>query len=226
MKNILIIEDDPAIQQGLSICLQEEHFQTTLSGDGENGFQLAKKNNYDLIILDLMLPKKNGMEVCKELRNEKINTPILMLTSKKEEIDKIMGLETGADDYMTKPFSIRELVARIKAILRRGERIEKEILEFSFANIFIDFKKQEVFKRKRLLALSVTEFKILKYFIQHEEEVVSRDQLLDEVWGYDTFPTTRTVDNYILSLRKKIEDEPSEPKHIITVPKGGYRFKK
>jgi DNA-binding response OmpR family regulator len=226
MKKILIIEDESATLHGLELVFQEEHFNVAVAEDGESGINLARKNNYDLIILDLILPKMNGMEVCSSLRREKIQTPIIMLTNKKEEIDKLMGLEIGADDYMTKPFSMRELVARVKAVLRRSERTVSELSEFNFGRINIDFKKQEVWKNKKLIDLSVTEFKVLKFMIQHEDEVITREMLLDEIWGYDTFPTTRTVDNYILSLRKKIEDNPSLPKHILTVPKAGYRFRK
>ncbi len=226
MKKILVIEDDPAILQGLESGLQEEHFNVIKAEDGEKGYYLARKNNFELIVLDLMLPKMNGMEICASLRKENIQTPIIMLTSKKEEIDKIMGLEIGADDYMTKPFSLRELIARIKAVLRRNEKTVNELIEFSFGRLNIDFKKQEVTKNKKLIDLSVTEFKVLKYMVEHEDQVVTREMLLNEIWGYDTFPTTRTVDNYILSLRKKIEDDSSVPKYILTVPKAGYRFRK
>jgi DNA-binding response OmpR family regulator len=166
------------------------------------------------------------MEVCSLLRTEKVQTPIIILTSKKDEIDKIIGLEIGADDYVTKPFSTRELLARIKAVIRRNEKQENELSEFSFGKINIDFRKQVVTKNKKLVDLSVTEFKVLKYMVEHEDQVVTREMLLNEIWGYDTFPTTRTVDNYILSLRKKIEDDSSEPKFILTVPKAGYRFRK
>ena len=143
-----------------------------------------------------------------------------------EEVDKVIGLEIGADDYVTKPFSVRELLARIKAILRRKSEITKNIDEFSFGEISLDFKKMEAFKNKEPIKLSSLEFKILKYLIEKEGEVISRDKLLDDVWGYEAFPTTRTVDNYILSIRKKIENNPAEPVHIITVPKCGYKFVK
>ncbi len=226
MKRVLIIEDDPAILTGLEDSLQEEHFEVSTAEDGEVGYQKAKKENIDLIILDLMLPSKNGMEICKDLRNDGIEIPILMLTSKKEEMDKVLGLEIGADDYVTKPFSIRELIARINALLRRKVDIRKEIEEYSFGNVDVDFKKQEAFKNKKPIELSTTEFKILNYFVQREGEVISRDQLLDDVWGYDEFPTTRTVDNYILALRKKIENDHSNPKHLITLHKAGYKFVK
>jgi DNA-binding response OmpR family regulator len=173
-----------------------------------------------------MLPKKNGQDVCKQLRAEGVNTPILMLTSKSDEMDKVLGLELGADDYMTKPFSIRELHARIKALLRRHGEGKKDIDTIAFGNVDIDFKKQEANRKKQPLKLSAKEFEILKYFILHEGEVITRDMLLDEVWGYETFPTTRTVDNYILTIRKKIEDDPSEPKHLLTVHTAGYKFVK
>lgn len=226
MKRILIIEDDPAISKGLSDALKEEHFEVVTEEDGEKGFKFAQNENIALIILDLMLPSRNGIEICTDLRKKGINTPILMLTSKKEEMDKVLGLEVGADDYMTKPFSVRELLARVKALLRRKQEIFKDIEEYAFGNVEIDFKKQTAIKNNKTIELSTTEYKILKYFIEHEGEVVTRDDLLDKVWGYDVFPTSRTVDNYILSIRKQIEDNPSEPKHLLTVPKAGYKFVK
>jgi len=224
MKKILIIEDDPAISIGLQDSLIEEHYEVMSEDDGERGFNKAMKENFDLILLDIMLPSKNGIDICRDLRNNGVNSAILMLTSKKEEMDKVLGLEIGADDYVTKPFSIRELLARIKALLRRNSVVIKDIEEYSFGNILVDFKKQEATKNNDPLQLSSTEYKILKYLIQHEGEVISRDNFLDDVWGYDSFPTTRTVDNYILSLRKQIEDDPSNPKHIITIHKAGYKF--
>ena len=226
MKRILIIEDDPAITKGLSDVLTEEHYEVVTEEDGEKGFKFAQNENIALIILDLLLPSKNGIEICTDLRKKGINTPILMLTSKKEEMDKVLGLEVGADDYVTKPFSVRELLARVKALLRRKNEITKDIEDYSFGSVQIDFKKQTAAKKNRLIELSTTEFKILKFFIEHEGEVVTRDNLLDKVWGYDVFPTSRTVDNYILAIRKQIEDDPSAPKHLITVPKAGYKFVK
>ena len=226
MKRILIIEDDPAILLGLKESLAEENYEVLTANDGEEGFQKGKKENIDLIILDIVLPSKNGIEICKDLRSNGITIPILMLTSKREEIDKILGLEIGADDYVTKPFSIRELIARIKALLRRQVEFKKELEDYSFGDISIDFKRQEVFKGSSKIELSTTEIGILKYFIQFEGEVVTRHQLLDDVWGYENFPTTRTVDNFILNIRKKIEDDPSNPKHLLTIHKAGYKFVK
>lgn len=224
MKKILIVEDDPAILKGLISSLEAEGYYIVSATDGEEGFKLGRTLNIDLIILDVMLPNKDGFEICRDLRKNSIDTPVLMLTCKAEEIDKVLGLEIGADDYMTKPFSIRELIARIKAILRRKNEYTKSIDEFSFAGINLDFKKMEALKNNEPIKLSALEFKILKYLIEREGEVVSRDRLLDDVWGYEAFPTTRTVDNYILSLRKKIEDNPAEPVHILTMHKSGYKF--
>ena len=224
MKRILIIEDDPAIQKGLKESLEEEHFQVIAVSDGEEGYHLAQKDQPDLLLLDLMLPGMNGQDICLKLRAKNITIPIIMLTSKKEEIDKILGLEIGADDYITKPFSLRELLARIKAHLRRSDMRQKEISTFSFADIEIDFRKQRAYKNGIPFQLSTKEFEILQFFIQHDDEIVSRDMLLDQIWGYDVYPTTRTVDNYILNLRKKIEENPNAPKHILTVHKSGYRF--
>lgn len=226
MKKILLIEDDPNIARGLLLSLQAEHYSLLSAANGEKGFQLAQQENIDLIILDLMLPGKNGEEICRELRQRGVKTPILILTSRGEEIDKVLLLEMGADDYMTKPFGIRELQARVKALLRRSTDIRPQIESFSFADITLDFKKQEAARKKKPLQLTTKEFEILHFFIQHEGEVIGRDTLLDEVWGYEVFPTTRTVDNYILTLRKKIEDNPAEPKHLLTIHKAGYKFVK
>ena len=226
MKKILIIEDDPAIRTGLKETFITEGYNVTDAETGTKGFELAGKHDFDLILLDLILPGKDGIEICKELRSDGVKTPIIMVTSRKEEIDKILGLEIGADDYVTKPFSIRELLARVKALIRRSTYEPGDIEEVAFANLKIDFKKQEMFKGSVSLKLSATEYRILHYFIDHEGEVISRDKFLDEVWGYDSYPTTRTVDNYILSLRKKIEDDPANPKHLVTVHKVGYKFVK
>ena len=226
MKTILIIEDDPAISQGLEESLKAENYDVICEENGESGFKTAQSSNPELIILDLMLPGKNGLDICKELRQEGNNVLILMLTSKTEEMDKVLGLEMGADDYVTKPFSIRELIARIKALLRRRIEIQKDIEKFSFGNVELDFKRMEANKKNKQVKMSLKEFEILKFFISHEGEVVSRDKLLDEVWGYENYPTTRTVDNFILMLRKKIEDNPSVPKHILTFHSAGYKFVK
>jgi DNA-binding response OmpR family regulator len=226
MKNILIVEDHEVILRGLMDNLKAEHYEVTGVSDGMKGYQSAKKRHFDLIILDIMLPSMNGMEICKQLRSEGMQTPILMLTSKKGEVDKVMGLEFGADDYVTKPFSILELLARIKALLRRQTEIKNQLTEYSFDDIYLDFKKQEARKGKKILDLTAKEFELIQYFVEREGIVISRSQLLDDVWGYESLPTTRTVDNYILSLRKKLESSPSHPKHLLTIHTAGYKFVK
>jgi DNA-binding response OmpR family regulator len=226
MKTILIVEDHEVILRGLMDNLKAEHYEVTGVSDGMKGYQSAKKRHFDLIILDIMLPSMNGMEICKQLRSEGMQTPILMLTSKKGEVDKVMGLEFGADDYVTKPFSILELLARIKALLRRQTEIKNQLTEYSFDDIYLDFKKQEARKGKKILDLTAKEFELIQYFVEREGIVISRSQLLDDVWGYESLPTTRTVDNYILSLRKKLESSPSHPKHLLTIHTAGYKFAK
>ena len=223
MKTVLIIEDDPAIVTGLEASFTAEHYEVHKEMDGELGYERAKKLRPDLIILDLMLPSKNGEEVCRDLRKDGVTTPILMLTSKSAEMDKVLGLELGADDYMTKPFSLRELHARAKALLRRAPEIS-EPEEVTAGTIWVNLKTCEASRDGETLDLTAREFEVLKYFILHRNEVVTRDMLLDEVWGYDQYPTTRTVDNYMLSLRKKIEENPSEPRHLVTVHTAGYKF--
>lgn len=227
MKKILVVEDDKSLLETLTSLLEAENFRVISATDGEEGFRLASQENIDLIILDFGLPSLNGLEVCKNLRAKNILTPIIMLTGeKKEEIDKVLGLEFGADDYMIKPFGAKELLARMKAVLRRTKPEAAEIEEYSFGNVSINFKKQTAFKGKKELYLTAREFGLLKLLITHEGEVVSRDSILNEVWGYDKFPTTRTVDTFIHHIRKKIEDKPSSPTHLITVPWSGYKFKK
>ncbi len=224
MKRILIIEDDPAIQRGLSDALTAEHFDVHVNGNGTDGLKTAQQKKLDLIILDIMLPGMNGFEICRELRAKGTDIPILMLTGKGEEMDKVLGLELGADDYLTKPFSIRELVARVKALLRRQSHVDQTLEEVSFGEIHIDFVKQEATRGAKPLHLTSREFALLKFMVAREGEVISRSTLLDEVWGYEQTPTTRTVDNFILSLRKKIEKTPSKPKHLLTVHTSGYKF--
>ena len=224
MSTILVIEDDPSIAKGIQLALEAEHFKVLLAPTGEKGYSLVKRTSVDLITLDLVLPDRNGEEICRDLRKDGIGTPILMLTSKGEEMDKVMGLEIGADDYMTKPFSTRELIARIKALLRRVKELPRDIAEYTIGDIHLDFRKQDALKGRTPIKLSVREFEVLKYLARHEGEVVTRDMLLDDVWGYEHFPTTRTVDNYILSLRKKIEDDPANPKHLMTVHTAGYKL--
>jgi DNA-binding response OmpR family regulator len=226
MKKILIIEDDPAVSTGLSESLKEQHFDVSTSMSGKMGYEKALEGRYDLIILDLMLPEKSGIDICRDLRINRVHTPIIMLTGRKDEIDKVIGLELGADDYVTKPFSLRELVARVNAILRRSQEIRKEVEEYFFSDVYLNFRKQEASKDGKSLDLSVMEYKVMKYFVQREGEVIQRNDLLNEVWGYDNYPSTRTVDNFILNLRKMIEDDHSKPTHLLTVHGAGYKFVK
>jgi len=224
MNKILIIEDDPAIQKALKASFEKEEYEILTASEGIDGYKKAQDNSINCIILDLMLPGKNGKDVCKDLRNNSINTPILILTSKQEEMDKVLLFELGADDYVIKPPGIRELHARVNALIRRSSNVKKQLEAYNFSDIKIDFKKQEAYKNNKQIKMSSKEFEILQYLIQHEGEVVSRSSLLDDIWGYDVFPTTRTVDNYILNIRKKIEDDPSSPIHLITVHTSGYKF--
>jgi DNA-binding response OmpR family regulator len=227
MKRILIVEDDRSLREALTAFLKVENFEVISASDGEEGFRLANQEKMDLIILDLGLPLMGGLDVCKGLREKRIMTPIIMLTGeKKEEIDKVLGLEFGADDYVTKPFGMKELLARIKAVLRRFKPEAAEIEEYSFEDVSINFKKQTAFKGKQALYLTAKELSLLKFLITHEGEVVSRNDILNEVWGYDRFPTTRTIDTFIHNLRQKIEGKPSQPAHLITVPWSGYKFQK
>jgi DNA-binding response OmpR family regulator len=223
MKRLIIIEDDPAIREGLEVSFSEAHYEVESESDGERGFQKVKRNPPDIVILDLMLPTKNGEDICRDLRAAGVQTPILMLTSKGSELDKVLGLELGADDYMTKPFSLRELHARIKALLRRSPETHP-VEEIEVNGIWMNTRTREVLRDGSAIDLSTREFDILAYMMQHKNEVITRDMLLDDVWGYEHYPTTRTVDNYILSLRKKIEPEPSHPRYIITMHISGYKF--
>ena len=225
MKKILIIEDEHDLVKGLKINISDEGFEVDWADNGTEGLRKAIEESPDLIILDIMLPGMNGLDVCRELRRKNIATPVIMLTAKGEEIDKVVGLEIGADDYMTKPFSIRELIARIKARLRSAEReIKTELKSYSFGDIEIDFTSFKARRKGQEMEFTSLEMGILRYFITHRGEVISRNDLLDKIWGYESYPTTRTIDNHILKLRKKIEDDPSHPSYILSVYGGGYRF--
>jgi DNA-binding response OmpR family regulator len=226
-KKILIIEDDRALRETTAAFLEAEGFRVLQAPDGVQGLKAAEKDKPDLILLDMMLPAKGGIEVCKTLREKGAVLPIIFISGeKKDEIDKVLGLELGADDYLTKPFGQRELLARIHAILRRGRPEPPEIVEFAFGDVSINFKKHTTFKGRNEVYLTAKEYDLLKLLIRREGEVVDRDSLLNEVWGYEHFPTTRTVDTFIHNLRKKIEKEPSQPRHLITVPWSGYKFLK
>lgn len=227
MEKILIVEDDPSIILGLETTLAEFEYSIITANNGEQGLELALNSFPDLIILDLMLPKMNGLEVCRAIRKNKLDIPILMLTSRKEEMDIVLGFEYGADDYVTKPFSLAELKMRIKALIKRSKSapINTHLPDtYTFGQFTIHYSKMDVFIEDLPLGLSVKEFQILKYMIDNKGKAISRDELLEKIWGYDSFPTTRTVDNYILSLRKKIEPTAHSPKYILTIPTLGYKF--
>ncbi len=222
---ILLVEDEAGLIITLTDRLQGEGFEVKTATDGEIGLALALSENFDLILLDVMLPKKNGLDVCRDLRQKGISTPILMLTAKGEILDKVLGLKLGADDYLTKPFEVIELLARIEALLRRSPQTFQNSAEsFRFGEVTIDFKRAEVIKENNPIELSAMEFKLLQFLIENRGMVHSRDELLDEVWGYDAMPSTRTVDVHVAWLRQKLETNPKHPKFIQTVHGFGYKF--
>ncbi len=226
MKRILIIEDDVSILSGLKDVLTFKSFEVLTAEDGETGYAATVEEKPDLIILDIMIPKMDGFTLCRRLRIEGNTTPILMLTARGEEPDKIHGLDIGADDYVTKPFSLPELLARVRALLRRTpERTDKSPPDsLNIGEVSLNFKKYEARKGDAVINMSPKEFGILEYLAKRVGEVVSRDELLDEVWGYDLYPTTRTVDNHVAQLRAKIEKNPAEPRYLITVHGVGYKL--
>ncbi len=224
MNKVLIIEDETNIIIGLKDSCEYEGYEVSVARDGKKGLETASTEKFDIILLDVMLPLMSGIDVCRTLRTRGIETPILMLTARSQEMDKVVGLEVGADDYVTKPFSIKELLARVRAHLRRASKQVVDIESFTFGDVELNLKKYTARKSGQPLDLSAREFEILRYLIRRRGEIVTRDQLLDEVWGYDSMPVTRTVDNHIARLRQKIEQDPSSPKHIITVHRLGYRF--
>jgi len=228
-KKLLLVEDEPGLILTLTDRLENEGFEVDVATDGEMGFQKAQKNPYQIIILDLMLPKKTGLDVCRDLRAKQIQTPILMLTAKGQVIDKVLGLKMGADDYLSKPFDFMELTARIEALMRRSEfqetkHIPKGVVQFD--DVFVNETSGEVIKSGQQINLSAKEFHLLIFMIQHNAEIISRERLLDEVWGYEAMPTTRTVDVHMAWLRQKLETDPKHPKHLLTVHGLGYKFLK
>lgn len=226
MSRILIVEDDLAILRGLKDNLEYESYEVLTATDGEEGYGLIREKKPDLIILDLMLPKMSGYELCRKVREEGLTTPILMLTARGEEVDRVLGLDLGADDYLTKPFSVPELLARIRAILRRVRQSKTGDLpkELHFDEVAIDFRRFEAQKAGKTIKMSRKEFGILRLLAARVGEVVTRDELLDEVWGYDQYPTTRTVDNHMALLRSKLEKDPSHPQRLLTVHGVGYKL--
>jgi DNA-binding response OmpR family regulator len=224
LQKILIVEDEPDMVLGLKDNFEYEGYQVIVARDGKEGFGSALTEKPDLILLDVMLPKMCGLDVCRDLRSKGVETPIVMLTARGQEVDKIVGLEVGADDYVTKPFSIKELLARVRAHLRRATRHVGQVDTYKLGSLELDFKRYEAFRNGQELEFSPREFELLKYFIMHRGEIVTRNQLLDDVWGYDNYPITRTVDNHIAKLRQKVEVTAADPQYIITVHKIGYKF--
>jgi len=225
MYRILIVEDEAQMRLGLKDNLEFEGYTVDIAEDGSAGLDKIGNTSYDLIILDIMLPQISGFEVCRKIREKGIKTAVIMLTAKGEEIDKVLGLELGADDYITKPFSLRELLARVKAVLRRTEEQALTARDsVRIGRMEVNFKTYNAYLEGKSVTTTHKEFEILKFLWQHRGEVVSRDQLLNQVWGYSENPTTRTVDNFILKLRQKVENDPSHPQHILTVHGIGYKL--
>lgn len=224
MSKVLIIEDEESILMGLEDDLSLEGHDVTGETDGTRGLERARAGGYDLVILDLMLPGTDGFDICRELRGAGDTTPILMLTAKGQEVDKVVGLELGADDYVTKPFSRRELLARVKALLRRAERPDQPRDHFHFANVTVDFKGHEARKDGQPVDLTAKEFALLRLLIDRKGEVLRRDVILDQVWGDESEVSPHTVDTHIAHLRQKLEVEPAHPKHIVNVRGVGYKF--
>ncbi len=224
MSRIIVIEDDLAILRGLRDNLEYESYEVYTATDGEQGYRLIQKHHPHLIVLDLMMPRMSGYELCRKVRSEGIATPILMLTARSEEVDRVQGLDLGADDYVTKPFSVPELLARIRAILRRVKPSTALPDRLHFDDVSVDFKRFDARKAEQVLKLSRKEFGVLRLLAARVGQVVTRNEMLDEVWGHECYPTTRTVDNHIASLRSKLEDDPSEPRHLITVHGVGYKL--
>ena len=224
MSVILVIEDDPAILRGLADNLRVESYEVLTAEDGESGYKVLTEKKPDLLILDLMLPRMSGYEVCRKARAAGITTPIVMLTARGEEGDRVLGLDLGADDYVSKPFSIRELLARVRAILRRAQPAAALPDELRFGDVEVDFRSYEARKGGSPLEMTPKEFQVLRLLASRSGEVVTRDELLNEVWGYENYPTTRTVDNHVATLRAKIELDPANPEHLRTVHGVGYKF--
>ena len=224
MPKVLIVEDDASMMAALRDGFEYEGYAVALARDGADGLRQATESAPDVIILDVMLPKMNGLDVCRDIRKAGNIVPIIMLTARGQEIDKVLGLKLGADDYVTKPFGFLELMARVEAVLRRASGRGTRVEAYEFGGVQADFKKGEVRRNGRLLDLTARELRLLQYFVEHRGEVVGRDQLLDAVWDYDAAPLTRTVDMHVAKLRKKIEDRPAQPRFLVTVHGMGYKF--
>jgi two-component system alkaline phosphatase synthesis response regulator PhoP len=225
-KRILLVEDEPGLVMTLTDRLRNEGYVVETAGDGNAGLKRALDESYDLIILDVMLPQRNGLDVCRDLRQRRNQTPVIMLTARGQVVDKVIGLKLGADDYLSKPFEMLELLARVEALLRRapGESLTIDGEAFQFGTVRVDFRRAEVHRDGTRVDLSALEFRLLRYFIEHRGETLSRDELLNEVWGYNALVSTRTVDVHVAWLRQKLEVHSRHPKHILTVHGLGYKF--
>ena len=223
MPKILIVEDEPNMRMGLKDNLEFESYVVDCADNGEDGLNKILENNYDLILLDVMLPKMSGFDVCKKAREKSVTSPIILLTAKGEEVDKVVGLELGADDYVTKPFSLRELLARIKAIMRRADKSSAKMEVVKIGKLEVHFESYNAFEDGNEVQMSHKEFELLKYLYEHSNQTVSRDDLLRNVWG-DIYTTSRTIDNFIVKLRQKIEADVNNPKVILTVHGIGYKL--
>lgn len=224
-RRVLLVEDEELLSLAISDRLRSEGFVVTTEHDGQGGFQRARSASFDLIILDVGLPSKNGFDVCRDLRQQGVTTTILMLTARTQVVDKVVGLKLGADDYLTKPFDVLELLARVEALLRRSPALNANPLEtYTFGAVRVDFRRAEATRDGKRLEMSGLELKLLRYLIENRGALITRDELLDKVWGYQSTPTTRTVDVHIASLRQKIESHPAHPEFIVTVHRLGYRF--
>ena len=221
---ILIIEDEPDLLRGLELNLKAEGYIVLTASRGDTGLEQALRDRPELVLLDIMLPGISGLDVCRELRAKGFDAPIIMLTARAEEVDRVVGLEIGADDYVTKPFGIRELLARIRVRLRRHAPATIGDSKLRFGEIEVDFERHEALRRGQRVDLTGKEFEVLRLLASHRGEIVTRDRLLDEVWGYETYPTTRTVDNHILRLRQKLEEDPGNPRYILSIYGEGYKF--
>jgi two-component system, OmpR family, alkaline phosphatase synthesis response regulator PhoP len=221
-RRLLLVEDDEAMAIALRDGFSYEGYRVTVAADGETGLRLAETTQPDLLLLDVMLPKMSGFDVCKALRDRGNRVPIIMLTARGQEIDKVMGLRLGADDYISKPFGFLELLARVEAVLRRTASAPEEV--YRSGDLVVDLKRLYATRRGERLNLSPREFRLLAYFVQHRGELLTREQLLESAWEHEGNPFTRTVDMHVAKLRKKIEDDPADPKHILTAHRLGYRF--
>ena len=224
MKRILLVEDEPGLVLTLTDRLSKEGYSVERAADGESGLERATREAFDLLLLDLMLPRMSGFDVCRELRRRGIGTPVIMLTARGQVVDKVVGLKLGADDYVTKPFEMAELLARIEAHLRRVPAMPHPTEGYAFGDVRVDFRKAEAMREGQTIELSAREFQLLRYFVEHRGATLSREELLNEVWGYNAMPSTRTVDVHVAWLRQKIEPNPRHPQFILTIHGMGYKF--